>query len=85
MIQVILLDDVQIDHLPSKSMQWHCLECHINFDGPSDRSPKGGCPQCASHSVIDINVRPLTRADLGTRYRDTTGQTYILENGKAHV
>lgn len=36
-------------------MKWHCCACHLNFDGPKDRSP-GSCAFCGSYQIFDINV-----------------------------
>lgn len=37
-------------------MQWHCIECHTSFQGPTDRSPENGCPNCGSRCIFDCNV-----------------------------
>jgi DNA-directed RNA polymerase subunit RPC12/RpoP len=42
------------------TMRWHCIDCHKNFQGPTDRSPKDGCAHCGSKNVFDCNIEPLS-------------------------
>lgn len=47
---------------PSKSMQWHCRDCHENFPGPKSHPPREGCPICGSHNIFDCNATGLPKA-----------------------
>lgn len=38
------------------SMKWKCLDCGEVFNGPLNRPPSNGCPQCGSRQCFDINV-----------------------------
>jgi DNA-directed RNA polymerase subunit RPC12/RpoP len=38
------------------TMPWHCIDCKENFEGPRDRFPEGGCPNCGSKKIFDCNV-----------------------------
>lgn len=40
-------------------MKWHCIDCHQNFQGPTDRSPASGCAHCGSHNCFDVNIEPV--------------------------
>jgi len=43
----------------AESMKWHCLACHADFQGPTDRTPAGGCAHCGSRQIFDLNVEFL--------------------------
>jgi len=45
-----------------KTMKWRCLDCHQNFEGPTDRPPKNGCAHCGSRKCFDCNIKSVTPA-----------------------
>ena len=46
------------------TMPWKCLDCSAVFDGPTDRCPDAGCPQCGSSTVIDLSVETVPEEEL---------------------
>lgn len=48
--------------IPVPSMDWKCIDCKTQFQGPTDAPPPGGCPACGSRNCFDINVAPDTPA-----------------------
>lgn len=46
-----------------RTMKWHCCDCHRNFQGPIDRSPKNGCEHCGSRNVFDCNLKPISKEE----------------------
>jgi len=41
------------------TMTWHCVDCHSNFQGPTNSAPKNGCAYCGSQNVFDVNVEQI--------------------------
>jgi len=41
------------------TMQWHCLDCHLNFQGPKNGPPEDGCVKCGSKNIFDCNVEVI--------------------------
>lgn len=47
---------LEVDVLPARSMPWKCCDCKLKWEGPADRPPRLGCPQCGSRNVLDCNI-----------------------------
>jgi len=56
-----------------RTMPWKCIDCRASFQGPTDRTPEGGCPFCHSRNVIDINVTPVSEAEANETFKALKG------------
>ena len=44
-------------------MQWHCIDCHSNFQGPKDHTPVNGCERRRERREATVST-VVVRIDL---------------------
>jgi len=61
-----------------RTMKWHCLACHKNFQGPTDHTPKESCAHCGSKQIFDVNIARVSPEEAKQIRADVAAGKYVF-------